>query len=168
MNKETKEKRKQYLKDIKTHRKNLVAIAKDAGPWDYGWSIEFFIEHLRMMKDYYTVGYNVHALEADGSENDRLFIVNKLLSEYEASNELPISEKQAIADDMGVDVQKMEDNLVFTHTTREDGCRITTVTDKYYDHYTYIEYVHAVHDAEDAHRKAFFEFLLKKYEYLYD
>ena len=44
--------RKQYLKSIHKHKKELIKIAKSTGPWEYGASFDFIVEHLKMMVDY--------------------------------------------------------------------------------------------------------------------
>lgn len=72
---------------LKTYRKSLKNIAKECSPWDYGWSIDFLIEHLKFMRDYYTLGENVMAVEdkewKPGEKYTRLEMINQILAAYE-------------------------------------------------------------------------------------
>lgn len=58
-----KTKVKAYNKMWKTHKKNLIKLAKEASPYQADDGIQLFIEQLRFMKDFYELGYNVWAME---------------------------------------------------------------------------------------------------------
>ena len=77
-------KSKEYKKMIKKYKKMIRNDAKDASirPWDYGFGLQMFIDHLYFMRDYYALGENVWALE-DQSAPTREQILNMILAAYE-------------------------------------------------------------------------------------
>ena len=61
--KEERKKRKQYKKDFKKAKKAFIKIIKkDYGPWD-NFLGEFFLVIVDHWKKYYSLGYNVMAME---------------------------------------------------------------------------------------------------------
>lgn len=96
---------KKYRKMFKKHNKQLKDIAKKTRPWDYGWSADFLIEHLKFMRDYYTLGENVVSCEdcewKEEEEYTRIEIINQILNAYEAFIEYhpDFKELQNIKDD---------------------------------------------------------------------
>ena len=130
--------KKQYRKDIRKHQKELVKTAKSTYPWDYFYSFDFIIEHLKMMKDYYKVGYNVWSIEEDVLE--RKEIIDKLLFEYDAYLELPRSEREDIARELNVEVDKIEDNFnrieteeIIRFITSQSLLKLSKITQKHID-----------------------------------
>lgn len=164
--------RKQYLQDIKRHRKELIKIAKNTGPWEYGASFEFIVEHLKMMVDYYTLGYNVWGIENEDPENDRNTIATKMIEEYEAYECLPDSERENIAAKFDAELDKMEHNVEFTKTDEikifGDKCTGYALVCKYYPDEVYLEYIKAVEAAEEQHFCNFIKLLQEKFRYLWD
>lgn len=55
--------KKEYKKMWKAHKKELIKLAKKATPFQAEDGFEMWIEHLRFMRDYYKIGYNVWAME---------------------------------------------------------------------------------------------------------
>ena len=84
LTKEEKEKRAQYHKMWKIHKKNILALAKKAAndPFDGEMGLYVMVEHLKFMKDYYQIGYNVWAAEAEGIPT-RLQSLTAALEEYD-------------------------------------------------------------------------------------
>lgn len=163
--------RKQYLKDIKRHRKELMKIAKNTGPWEYGASLEFMVEHLKMMVDYYHLGYNVWGMEDEDPENDRLTIASKMISEYEAYEYLPDSERAEIATKFDADFNKLEHNTELVKVPKEifgKSGECYTVRYKYYPDDLYLEYIKAIANAEEQHFCNFIKLLQEKFRYLWD
>ncbi len=78
-----KELKKPYQKMMRKYKKKFKKLAKDVSPWDYGFGLELFIEHLRFMRDYYHLGYNVWA-EEEENELTREEMLNLILKEYDA------------------------------------------------------------------------------------
>ena len=156
--------KKQYLKDLRRHKKELIKIAKTAYPWDYGWILDFIVEHLKMMRDYYALGYNVWGLDTD-EEDSRLNIANKLIYEYESYLELPLKERQEIADSLGVELNKIEDNIEFIPCDDPKGI---ITNNKYYDDSIYSEWINMCWDYEKMHYINFFDLLKEKLNYLWD
>ena len=163
--------RKQYLKDIKKHRKELVKIAKNTGPWEYGASFEFIVEHLKMMVDYYKLGYNVWGIESDDPEFERCKIALDMITEYESYEYLPDEERKAIAEHLGFEFEKISNNTEFVETDKEppfgEG-RIYTIGYKYYSHEEDFEYSRMVNEAEEQHFRNFIKLLQEKFRYLWD
>lgn len=62
LTKDEKQKRKQYRKTCKRYKKELKDLVKHYGPWDnfLPWLFDIQVKH---WIDYYTLGYNVMALE---------------------------------------------------------------------------------------------------------
>lgn len=78
---------KKYYKLIKDNNKNLVKIAKETRPWDFGWMLDSIVANLTYMRDYYANGENVIGMDdyVDNSTNvskTRLQMIDELLSEY--------------------------------------------------------------------------------------
>lgn len=59
------DKKNRYKKIMKKQKKELDKIHKDlsTSPWAGGYGIEYFVQFLRFMRDYYENGYNVHAYD---------------------------------------------------------------------------------------------------------
>ena len=78
---------RKYCKMLKTYRKSLKKIAKECRPWDYVWSIDFLIEHLKFMRDYYTLGENIMGMEDKEWKSEekytRLEMINQILAAYQ-------------------------------------------------------------------------------------
>lgn len=79
---------KEYKRMMRKYRKEAKKITKEMGPWEFSWSIDFIINHLKWMKDYYTLGENVLAMEdKEWNHNEkytRLEMVDQLLDAYYA------------------------------------------------------------------------------------
>lgn len=84
LTKEEKQKRKNYFKMIKMHQKRLDACNKDAhrSPWDYGFGLEYFLEYLRFMEDYYNMGWNVWNADEE-STKEIIRTINEVLNCYD-------------------------------------------------------------------------------------
>ena len=78
---------RKYCKMLKTYRKSLKKIAKECRPWDYVWSIDFLIEYLKFMRDYYTLGENIMGMEdkewKPEEKYTRLEMINQILAAYQ-------------------------------------------------------------------------------------
>ena len=48
-----------FHKMRRRHRKELLALAKETGEWDYGWLHEMVMVQIRHMHEYYSAGNNV-------------------------------------------------------------------------------------------------------------
>lgn len=165
--------KRQYKKDIKRHQKELVKIAKSSYPWDYFYSLDFLIEHLKMMKDYYNVGYNVWS--CDEEVNERKEIIDKLLYEYDSYLDLPRSEREKIAKELNVEVDKVEDNFnrieteeIIRFNGKETKCMGMKFEDKYYPYETWSKYINEVSKAEEKHFDNFMDILKKELRKLSD
>ena len=86
-----KTKRKAYNKLWKEHKKNLKRIAKKATPYQFDDGLQLFVEFIRFQYDYYSLGYNVWAMERVDEDPVRYKDVPKraeslkqALDEYEA------------------------------------------------------------------------------------
>jgi hypothetical protein len=62
LTKEERKKRKQYLKTCKAYKKELKEVVKHYGPWD-NFLPCFFKIQVEHWIDYYSLGYNVMAIE---------------------------------------------------------------------------------------------------------
>lgn len=165
--------KKQYKQDIKKHQKELVKIAKSTYPWDYFYSFDFIIEHLKMMKDYYDVGYNVWSY--DEEVNERKEIIDNLLYEYDSYLDLPRSEREDIAKELNVEVDKIEDNFnrVETETIikldgKEQKCPSMKFEEKYYPYEVWSNYIKMVSEAEEKHFDNFIELMKSGFRKLCD
>lgn len=83
MNNFERKKRKEYRKMCREHKKAIMDQAKLAAtdPFDGEVGLYVLIEHLKFMRDYYKLGYNVVGSEAYG-RHSRLEWIEKALSEY--------------------------------------------------------------------------------------
>lgn len=63
MNLFEKTEKKLYKRQRRAARKELIRIAKNTNPWDWGGITNFIIAHLKSMRDYYALGYNVWGVE---------------------------------------------------------------------------------------------------------
>lgn len=165
--------KKQYKKDIKSHQKELVKIAKSSYPWDYFYSFDFIIEHLKMMKDYYNVGYNVWSY--DEEVNERKEIIDKLLYEYDSYLDLPRSEREKIAKKLNVEVDKVEDNFsrieteeIINFKGKETKCTGMKFEEKYYPYEVWSNYIRMVSKAEEKHFDNFMELMKSGFRKLCD
>lgn len=79
---------KQYHKMMKKYSKEAKEIGKNCVPWDWCNSAEFLINHLKWMKEYYTLGENVVAMEdKEWNSNEkytRLEMIDQILNAYNA------------------------------------------------------------------------------------
>lgn len=77
---------KEYRKMMKKYQKEAIKLSKECKPWDSGWSIEFLINHLKWMKEYYTLNENVHSVENclwdKKTKYTRLEMIDKILNVY--------------------------------------------------------------------------------------
>lgn len=165
--------KRQYRKDIKRHQKELAKIAKSSYPWDYFYSFDFIIEHLKMMKDYYNVGYNVWS--CDEEVNERKEIIDNLLYEYDSYFDLPRSERENIAKELNVEVDKIEDNFnrieteeIIRFNGKETKCTGMKFEDKYYPHEVWTNYIRRVSEAEEKHFDNFMELMKSGFRKLCD
>lgn len=54
---------KSYKKMMNKYKKLLRNHAKEAAPWDYLFGLDYFVDFLRFMQEYYKLGVNVWAFE---------------------------------------------------------------------------------------------------------
>lgn len=87
--KEQKQLRKAYKKMMKAHKKQILKAAKDASenPFEFEQGLMMLIEHLKFMRDYYALGYNVMAQEIEGVR-PRLEGIEAALEEYDLGFDL--------------------------------------------------------------------------------
>jgi len=69
-NQDQKKAKKAYNKLVRDHKKKLKKLCNEADPSDYGFALEYFVEYLRFMRDYYELGYNVLGVENEGEKSD--------------------------------------------------------------------------------------------------
>lgn len=67
-----------YYDMMDNHSKALKDIADEAGPWEWEYGLDLFVEHLRWMKDYYTINENVWC-----EDHNRLETITKALEYYD-------------------------------------------------------------------------------------
>ena len=81
MNLTDKQKHKEYLKDVKQSRKNLVKLAKEYAPFDFQYTLDLFMQGIQHMREYYARGYCV---VADDSQDPltRLEMCDEILAAY--------------------------------------------------------------------------------------
>lgn len=74
---------KEYKKMMRKYKKSIRTKAKEMSqcPWDYGYAVDIFMEYVRFMRDFYTLGENVWQVEE--SKNEIIESLNKVLSLYE-------------------------------------------------------------------------------------
>lgn len=77
----TRSERKAHKKFLKEFRKRLVAISKEATPYNWLTSMELFITSLEFMKQYYERGINVISEDPEGFSRKETLI--ETLKEYE-------------------------------------------------------------------------------------
>ena len=72
---------KEFLKDLKRARKNLVKLSKEYAPFDFQYSLDLFIQCIYSMREYYARGYCV---VADDSQDPltRLQMCDEILEAY--------------------------------------------------------------------------------------
>lgn len=161
---------KLYNEQLKKHRKNLVKIAKETYPWDYGWSFSFLLEHLKMMRDYYSIPENV----AQEKDNCKLCyeIADKMIKEYNAYECLPEDERKEIAKQLNVDYEKIEDNTEFKTYEAQDELfgKVTCckVVHKYYSSEINNKYYNLIDKEEEQHYINFIELLKTEFRKLWD
>ena len=73
--------KKEYLKDLKQARKNLVKLSKEYAPFDFQYTLDLFIQGIHSMREYYARGYCVMA---DDSQDPltRLKMCDEILAAY--------------------------------------------------------------------------------------
>ena len=60
-----------YYKMMRKNRAALNKINKEAAPWEYGHGIEYLVQFLRWMSDYYKLNENVWGMEAKDEDPKR-------------------------------------------------------------------------------------------------
>ena len=154
---------REYKCMIKKYQKKFKKMAKDVNPWDYYFGLNFLIEHLKFMRDYYELGENVWAQEVEGVPT-RLQILNMILVELNdwqkcddkyikivlIHNEEDRKEVDKLCS-QGYYIYKDKNNVVILHKydTNEKNLK------EFEKEYSY-------------HRKRFFELLGTYIEYLWD
>lgn len=77
---------KEHKQMMKTHKKNLKKIYKNTNPFDYAFGLDYLIEHIRWMKDFYS--YNEQVVGEDNTKLTRLESLTKTLNAYDKWQEL--------------------------------------------------------------------------------
>lgn len=64
---------KDYQAMLEKYKKSLTHINAHAcaSPWEWSWGLNYFVEFLRFMKDYYALGVNVWAMERKDEDPER-------------------------------------------------------------------------------------------------
>ncbi len=70
---------RKYVKSNKIAKTKLRKIIHKYGPWDYGYLIDMINAIANNWRDYYSIGYNVHALEIE-NQPTRLEIAEHIVS----------------------------------------------------------------------------------------
>lgn len=54
-----------YIRMMGRNKRLLTNINKNAArsPWEWSWGLDYFVQFLKFMRDYYKLGKNVHAVE---------------------------------------------------------------------------------------------------------
>ena len=154
----------------KSHTNKLVEIAKETHGWDYGWSFDFMIEHLKFMKDYYESDEYV---SDDSCAKENLNVINKMLYEYESYNELPEEEKKEIAKQLDVEFDKIENNIEFEDSKKElddilgEVIKVNVIY-KNYPPEIQMEYYGLINKAQEQHYINFIDLLKDDFRKLWD
>lgn len=86
---EPKEHTPEYKKMMATHKRNLTRIFKQGNqcPWEWGFGLDYLVEFLRFMADYYRLGENVQSKEdcewQKGVKYTRLQTLEQTLEYYD-------------------------------------------------------------------------------------
>ena len=80
-----RKRRREYKRMFSRNMRKIKRIvkSKDFGPWDFCYGIDLFIAFLRFMEDFYSLGYNVWALDEDDNGKSRLGSLRATLEAYE-------------------------------------------------------------------------------------
>lgn len=64
---------KDYQAMLAKYKKSLTHINANAcvSPWEWSWGLNYFVEFLRFMRDYYALGVNVWAMERKDEDPER-------------------------------------------------------------------------------------------------
>ena len=64
---------KDYQAMLAKYKKSLTKINKDASasPWEWSWGLNYLVEFLRFMRDYYALGVNVWSMERKDEDPKR-------------------------------------------------------------------------------------------------
>ena len=82
MIKEERKNKKLYKKMNRKYHKMFKKMVKDCGPWDYGCIFIFIQNYLKWIQEYYTIGYNVVAMESEEGPT-RKELADKLVKLFE-------------------------------------------------------------------------------------
>jgi len=118
----------EYISMMDNHRKELTEIVENAGPWEWSYGLDAFVEHLKWMRDYYKLGENVWAAEMRDEDPKRyknyptrLETLEKTLNYYDKWQNLEDEYVQVVEHGP----MKWEDNQDGTSTLVDSGVTIT-------------------------------------------
>ena len=156
---------------MKFNKKRIMKSAKEASvnPFDWGVSIEMYVNHLYFMRDYYALGENVWACEIEGMSS-RKEMLDEILQEYEKwqnSEDKYVVVLVKSDKDYEEQLKKYLDAGYFLKDDigKEPLLKGVTFLYKYENFYENIE---KCNEEYARHRKNFFELLEKYIEYLWD
>lgn len=142
---------KKYKQILKQYRKSILKCAKEASkcPWESMFGLDMFVEFLKYMKDYYTLGENV--FQCDECKENVIDTLTKTLSEYDAwqhceDNYTKVLYKNDINYNkdlkhwlrLGYHLQEQTDplftNVVFLHKYEDFQENVKEMTKEYLEH----------------------------------
>lgn len=115
----------EYIRMMAQNKRKLTNINKDAArnPWEWSFGLDYFVQFLRFMRDYYKMGENVWSIEdkewKKGIKNTRLENIEKTLAYYDKWQNL---EDEYIKIEKYGEI-KTHDNGDGTATIDDLGCR---------------------------------------------
>ena len=148
--KEYKQKRKEYFKMIRKHKRILSKINKELAMWDWTGGLDYLVAWITYLRDYYKLGFNI---DLDDQERER--IVSSLDQTLDAYHEWQ---------DFSVQYFHLEEKDVFTFEREENnGVRTSLVKFKYPELYS-DESLETYERQLGEKRDAFFSLLSKNLE----
>ena len=156
----------EYYEMQQKHSDELKQIADFTKPWDWSFSMEFMIEHLRWMRDYYTLGENVMAMERKDEDPKRyknyptrLQTIEKAIYYY---NKWHTVEEEYIQIIQHPETYKAHENDDGTVTIDDLGFHCV------YKYRSVKKTYKKLHKAEEKYKKLFFDTIRKYMEEWWD
>lgn len=150
-----------YKAMMAKYKKSLSDINKDAStcPWEYGFGLDYFVEFLRFMQDYYKLGVNVWGMERK-DENPKKY--KNYPTRYESiSKALKYYDKWQNLEDEYVKVVEHPE----TYKTHNNGDGTVTIDDLgYHCEYKYgsmMKTYRKLHKEQEKYKKLFVKTIMK-------
>lgn len=159
-----KERSPEYVRMMAQNRRKLTNINKDAArsPWEWSWGLDYLVQFLRFMRDYYKLGENVWGVEdkewKKGVKYTRLETLEKTLAYYDKWQNL--QDEYVKLEEVGK--PKFEKNNDGTVTLVDTGYRCT------YKYKTAKRTYKKLAKAEKKYKKLFFKMICEHIEEWWD